>query len=132
MCWITCGRGRRGSWCSSYRPPHKRRTSSTIRRPHTAHPPLARRAGNLVVCALSLRTFRAQRSERHMDRFIGLLGVLVMIGLGLTLSFKRRDIRWRPVFAGVLIQIALAAIILRVPGPSHAFHYLGEFVNTVI
>lgn len=67
-----------------------------------------------------------------MDRFIGLLGVLVMVSLGLALSFKPRDVRWKPIFAGILIQIALAAIILRVPGPSHAFHYLGEFVNTVI
>jgi CNT family concentrative nucleoside transporter len=81
-----------------------------------------------------------------MERFTGLLGVLVMIGLGYALSYKRSQVRWQLVGAGVLVQIVLAALVLRmhgfkmtifgkeryIPGPSDVFHYLGEFINKVI
>jgi CNT family concentrative nucleoside transporter len=67
-----------------------------------------------------------------MDRYIGLLGVLVMIALGFALSTDRRSIRWRLVLVGVLAQLALAAAIIRIPGLKDAFALLGEFVNTVI
>ncbi len=67
-----------------------------------------------------------------MDRYIGLLGVFVMIALGLALSTNRGAIRWRLVLVGVLAQIALAEAIIRVPALKDAFGLLGEFVNTVI
>ncbi len=81
-----------------------------------------------------------------MDRFIGLLGVVVMVLLALCLSYDRTHVRWKLVVVGIVLQCVLAGVILRmhgwditlngkvrhIPGPSDGFHYLGEFVNNVI
>src|SRR6185369_6413223 len=63
---------------------------------------------------------------------MGLVGVGVMIVLGLALSYNRRAVRWKLVGIGVLVQIAMAGIILKVPGFREAFQVLGAFVNRVI
>jgi CNT family concentrative nucleoside transporter len=67
-----------------------------------------------------------------MDRFTGLLGVLVMIVLGYALSYRRSSIRWSFVAVGVLVQIVLAAAILKAPILHEVFDRLGWFVNEVI
>ncbi|MBL8764990.1 MAG: NupC/NupG family nucleoside CNT transporter [Phycisphaerae bacterium] len=67
-----------------------------------------------------------------MDQFRGVLGVTVMIVLGLALSTDRRRVPWRLVAIGVMVQIALAAAILRMPVLKEFFEGLGWFVNQVI
>lgn len=67
-----------------------------------------------------------------MDRFTGILGIGVMVLLGLALSTNRGRVPWRLVFVGILVQVALAGAILRLPGLKDAFEYLGAFVNAVI
>ncbi len=67
-----------------------------------------------------------------MDQFTGVLGILVMVLLGLALSTNRARVPWRSVAMGVLVQIVLAAAILRVPGIKELFEGLGWFVNQVI
>jgi CNT family concentrative nucleoside transporter len=46
-------------------------------------------------------------------RFIGLIGVLVLLGLAWALSYHRRDVRLRVVFWGLGLQFLFALIILR-------------------
>jgi CNT family concentrative nucleoside transporter len=46
-------------------------------------------------------------------RFIGILGVLVLIGLAWAMSYHRRDVRLRVVFWGLGLQFLFALIILR-------------------
>src|SRR5437868_7044310 len=68
----------------------------------------------------------------RMGQFTGLLGVGVMVLLGLCLSYKPRQVRWRLVLVGVLVQVMLAGAILRVPGIKDGFEKLAWFVNQVI
>lgn len=67
-----------------------------------------------------------------MERFIGLIGVLVMVALALALSCDRRNVRWRIVVVGILIQMLVAAAVLRVPGIKQAFAGAAWCVNVVI
>jgi len=46
-------------------------------------------------------------------RFIGVLGLLVLLGLAWALSYHRRDVRLRVVFWGLGLQFLFALIILR-------------------
>jgi len=46
-------------------------------------------------------------------RFIGVLGMLVLLGLAWALSYHRRDVRLRIVFWGLGLQFLFAVIILR-------------------
>jgi len=47
-------------------------------------------------------------------RFIGVLGVLALLGLAWAISYHRRDVRLRVVFWGLGLQFLFALIILRV------------------
>ena len=67
-----------------------------------------------------------------MGQFTGVLGILVMVLLALALSTNRARVPWRSVAIGVLVQVVLAAAILRVPGIKELFEGLGWFVNQVI
>ncbi len=67
-----------------------------------------------------------------MDRFVGLLGVAVMVLLAVALSTNRARISWRLVGVGLAVQTALAALILRAPLVKDIFELLGWFVNQVI
>jgi concentrative nucleoside transporter, CNT family len=67
-----------------------------------------------------------------MGQYIGILGVLTMIVLGVALSANRRQIPWRQVLVGVLLQVVLAGAILKAPLLKDAFQALGKFVNAII
>ena len=45
-------------------------------------------------------------------RWIGLVGMLVVVGVALALSHNRRAIRWRTVGWAFVLQLAFAAIVL--------------------
>ena len=53
-------------------------------------------------------------------RFVGLLGILVLLGIAYLMSNNRRRIQPRIVIWGVLLQLLFAAIILGSPGLSFA------------
>lgn len=50
-----------------------------------------------------------------IDIFRGLLGIVVMLGICYLLSNNRKAINWKLVGSGVLLQIILAILILKVP-----------------
>ena len=45
----------------------------------------------------------------------GLIGIAALLALAFALSEARREIRWRVVLGGVLLQVAIAALFLKVP-----------------
>lgn len=67
-----------------------------------------------------------------MERWIGLIGIVVMVGLGLAISEKRSKVNWRLVGGGVALQFLLAVVVLRVPGAREAFDGVAWVVNGVI
>ena len=44
-----------------------------------------------------------------------LLGIFLIIAVCYAFSTDRSSITWRPVFAGILVQIALVVLLLKVP-----------------
>lgn len=63
-----------------------------------------------------------------MDYLRGLIGVIVLIGIAFLLSGYRKNINWRLVITGVLLQIIIAVLILKVPIIRNVFDYLGTGV----
>lgn len=67
-----------------------------------------------------------------MDQYRGILGLLVILAIGVALSTDRRRINVRIVAGGVLLQLALAALFLRMPGVADAFDGFARVVTRVI
>lgn len=67
-----------------------------------------------------------------MERFIGLAGIVAILGIAFALSTDRKAIKPRIVLWGLGMQLALAFFILKVPVGKQIFHTLGEAVTTVL
>ena len=67
-----------------------------------------------------------------MTQWTGLLGVAVILSLGCLLSAHRSRIRWRTIVVGVLLQLALAFLLLRFPPVVAAFTLFATGVTKVI
>jgi concentrative nucleoside transporter, CNT family len=63
---------------------------------------------------------------------IGLLGIPVIIAIAYGLSVDRKNINWRTVGTGFLIQALLAVFILKVPVGQAIFGWLGNAVTKVL
>lgn len=62
----------------------------------------------------------------------GALGIGVMLGICYLLSSNRKKIDWRLVGSGLLLQIVLAILILKVPGVRTVFTYIAGFFREVL
>ncbi|HET8623888.1 MAG TPA: nucleoside transporter C-terminal domain-containing protein [Gemmatimonadales bacterium] len=67
-----------------------------------------------------------------MSRYVGLLGIALIIGIGVLLSRNRRAIRWQVVAWGLGLQIAFALFVLRVPAGQELFRTLGAAVTALL
>ena len=50
-----------------------------------------------------------------MERFTGLIGIVVILAIAFLMSNNKKSINKRLVFTGIAIQILLAIFILKVP-----------------
>jgi len=64
-----------------------------------------------------------------MHRFVGILGMIVLLGLAYAFSTNRRAIRYKTVAWGLGLQIVFAFLVLRWDGGRAAFAWLGDKVN---
>lgn len=67
-----------------------------------------------------------------MQQFVGVLGVLVLLGIAVLLSERRGRIPWRLVALGVGLQGAIAVVLRFVPGVADVFSALSAGVVKVI
>lgn len=67
-----------------------------------------------------------------MERFTGLLGIVLILGIAFAMSNNRRAINYRTVGVGLLLQAGLAVFILKTEIGQRIFNYLGEKVNQVL
>ena len=56
-----------------------------------------------------------------MEALQGIFGYAMFIALAWAISESRRDVPWRTVAGGVLLQVALAVVILKLPGAQAVF-----------
>ena len=67
-----------------------------------------------------------------MERWIPILGLLVMLGTAWSLSAHRRRFPWRIVLVGLAMQFALAVIVLRVPAGKVFFEWVGNIFTALL
>jgi len=67
-----------------------------------------------------------------MERFTGILGIILIFALAFLMSNNRKAINYRLVLSGFTIQILLAVFILKVPLGQTIFGLLGEFITKVL
>ncbi len=67
-----------------------------------------------------------------MERFTGVIGILILLGLAFLWSNNRKAINYRVVFTGLGLQLALAVFILKVPLGQDIFYWLGKAINKIL
>ena len=67
-----------------------------------------------------------------MERFTGVIGILIILGLAFLWSNNRKRINYRLVITGLSLQIALAIFILKVPLGQQIFLWLGKAINKLL
>jgi len=66
-----------------------------------------------------------------MDRFIGLIGIVLILGLAFLFSNNKRKINLRLVLSGLALQTTLAVLILKVPPVTSFFQFLGKGMQKI-
>ncbi|MFT3883966.1 MAG: nucleoside transporter C-terminal domain-containing protein [Flavobacteriales bacterium] len=61
-----------------------------------------------------------------MERFTGLIGILVILGIAFLASNNRRAINYRLVISGLVLQAIIAVLVLKVPPITRFFQWLGK------
>lgn len=61
-----------------------------------------------------------------MDRFTGVIGIILIIGIAFLVSNNKKRINLRLVFSGLTLQIAIAFLVLKVPPVKSFFQSLGK------
>lgn len=67
-----------------------------------------------------------------MERFSGLLGIGLILGLAFLLSNNRKAINYRVVISGLLLQLLLALFILKTSFGSSVFAWVGERIKQLL
>jgi CNT family concentrative nucleoside transporter len=67
-----------------------------------------------------------------MERFTGLLGIILILGVSFLMSNNRKAINYRTVGVGLLLQVLLAVFILKTEVGQNLFQWLGDSINTLL
>lgn len=67
-----------------------------------------------------------------MERFTGLLGIVLILGVAFLMSNNRKAINYRTVVVGLLMQVLLAVFILKTEVGQNLFQWLGDAINTLL
>ena len=67
-----------------------------------------------------------------MERFTGLLGIVLILGVSYLMSNNRKAINYRTVGVGLLMQLSLAVFILKTETGQVTFQWLGDSINTLL
>jgi concentrative nucleoside transporter, CNT family len=66
-----------------------------------------------------------------MQRFTGLIGVVLIFGIAFLISNNRKAINYRLVISGLLLQILIAVLVLKVPFITNFFATLGRGMSKI-
>ena len=61
-----------------------------------------------------------------MERFQGLIGVVLILGIAFLFSNNRKRINYRLVISGIILQVIIAVSILKIPPVTWFFQQIGE------
>lgn len=66
-----------------------------------------------------------------MERFTGLIGIILILGIAFLFSNNKKRINYRLVVSGLLLQIIIAVFILKVPPVTSFFQLLGKGMQKI-
>jgi CNT family concentrative nucleoside transporter len=66
-----------------------------------------------------------------MERFTGLIGIIVIFGIAFLLSNNRKAINYRLVFSGLALQTLIAVLVLKVTPITNFFAFLGRGMSKI-
>jgi CNT family concentrative nucleoside transporter len=66
-----------------------------------------------------------------MDRFIGLIGFFLILGIAFLCSNNRKAINYRLVISGIILQLVIAILVLKVPPITRFFQFLGKGMQKI-
>src|SRR5580765_8218080 len=66
-----------------------------------------------------------------MERFHGLIGIALIFGVAFLFSNNRSRINYRVVFSGLLLQILIAVLVLKVQPVTRFFQFLGHGMEKI-
>lgn len=67
-----------------------------------------------------------------MSRFIGILGLIFLIGIAYLLSNNKKAINWKLVGIGISLQVTFTLLILKVPTGRKIFESVGGLVTKLL
>ncbi len=67
-----------------------------------------------------------------VERVISVVGLFVMLGIAFLFSKSRKDIRWRTVIVGIILQIVFGLLILKTDAGRMVFVYAKDFFNQLL
>lgn len=67
-----------------------------------------------------------------MERFTGVIGIVVLLALAYLMSNNRKSINYRQVLSGLVIQVLVAIFILKVPIGQQIFQKLGYLITRLL
>lgn len=66
-----------------------------------------------------------------MDRFTGIIGIVLIFGIAFLLSNNKKAINYRLVFSGLALQLLIAVLVLKVPFITNFFATLGRVMGKI-
>jgi CNT family concentrative nucleoside transporter len=66
-----------------------------------------------------------------MERFQGLFGIVLILGIAFLFSNNKKRINYRLVISGILLQVIIAVLILKVPPVTRFFQVLGHGMEKI-
>lgn len=66
------------------------------------------------------------------ERLIGVLGIAVMIGLAVLMSYDRKRINWRLVASGLALQVVFGLLVLKTTVGRNLFQTLGGWITALL
>ena len=66
-----------------------------------------------------------------MDRFQGLFGVILILGIAFLCSNNKKRINYRLVASGIALQITIAILVLKVPFVTNFFKWIGHQIGHI-
>jgi CNT family concentrative nucleoside transporter len=66
-----------------------------------------------------------------MDKFHGIIGAIVILGIAFLFSNNRKAVNYRLVISGILLQSVIAVLVLRIPPITAFFQQLGHAMEKI-
>jgi len=66
-----------------------------------------------------------------MDKFQGLIGVLLILGIAFLFSNNKKRINYRLVFSGLTLQLVIGILVLKIPAVTNFFQILGKGMGKI-